>query len=84
MVDLEVDVCRLLIHASGKKELGPVKAKEPPEVERAVDLSPAKSASTKSLSSRSSGLSWIVPTNLSIVGLKLYTGLVLELSYRHL
>ena len=53
MVDLEVDAWRLLIHASEKKELGPVKARKPPEVERAVDLSPAKSASTNSLSSRS-------------------------------
>ena len=57
MVDLEVDNWRLLIHTSGKKELGPDNARKPPEVERAVDLLPAKSASTNSLSSRSSGLS---------------------------
>eukprot|EP00973_Karenia_brevis_P058919 8202271-Karenia_brevis.AAC.1 len=49
VVDLLVDVCLLHNHASGKKVFGPASARNPPEVDRTSELSPAKSASVKHL-----------------------------------
>ena len=64
VVDLEVEVCRLDTQAKGKNDVGPRSTRNPPEVDLAFSLSPAKSASTYSWSSRSSSLSLIEPANL--------------------
>ena len=62
VVERDVDVCRLLTQASGKKVLGPCSTRNPPDVDLPVRRSPAKSASTYKRSSRCSGSSSIVPT----------------------
>eukprot|EP00973_Karenia_brevis_P086823 12041189-Karenia_brevis.AAC.1 len=43
VVLLDVAVCRLHNHMSGKKEFGPSSAKNPPDVDLEWDESPAKS-----------------------------------------
>ena len=55
VVDLLVAVCLALAQVRGKYVFGPVRTKKTPEVDFESSLSPAKSASTKSDSSRSSG-----------------------------
>ena len=61
VVERDVDVCRFANHMTGKKVLGPSRTRNPPLVERALPVSPAKSASTNSERFKSFGSSETKP-----------------------
>ena len=65
-VEVDVPLCFLLWATSGKNDRGPVKQRNPPDVDLQSFLSPAKSASAKAVRVRSFNSSPINPTSLSL------------------